>query len=269
MANLGNSLYNLSLMDSLARKDTVIHRRHPLVKLLTTLLYLLTVVSFDRYEISGLMPLAVYPVLLQALGEIPGKPVLKRILMVQPLILGLGILNPWFDHGTFMLGGAVFSAGWLSFLSIVLKGGLTVAASLLLIATTGMGPLGSALRQLRVPKLFVLQLLLTYRYIAVLIEEVSRMLRAYALRAPKQKGVQFSAWGSFAGQLLLRTFDRAQRVYQAMKLRGFQGEYGDGGASRFKPSDAAYLAGWSSFFLAARYYNIPALLGNLLAGGNL
>jgi len=50
------------------------------------------------------------------------------------------------------------------------------------------------------------------------------------LRSPLQNenGIHIKDWGAFAGQLVLRTFDRAQRVYQAMCVRGFTGEYNTG-----------------------------------------
>jgi cobalt/nickel transport system permease protein len=119
---------------------------------------------------------------------------------------------------------------------------------------------------LKVPKIFVLQLLLTYRYISVLIEELSRMMRAYTLRAPEQKGIHRSVWGSFAGQLILRTYDRAQRVYTAMSLRGFLGEYHTGKIPKLGVMDFTYLAGWISFFVIARIFNIPLLLELLFTG---
>lgn len=79
------------------------------------------------------------------------------------------------------------SRGWITFASILLKSLLTITAALILICTTGMDKLAAGLRMLKVPRLFVLQLLLTYRYISVLIEEVSRSIRAYKLRAPSKK----------------------------------------------------------------------------------
>ena len=94
----------------------------------------------------------------------------------------------------------------------------------------------------------------------------TRTLRAYSLRAPQQKGVHRSAWGSLAGQLILRTFDRGQRIYEAMCLRGFTGEYNTGGFKEIRVGDLAYLAGWVLFFAVARIYNIPMLLGSLITG---
>lgn len=266
MESIVNSLYNMRLLDDLARKETAIHKLHPLIKLLTTIVYLVVVVSFGRYEISGLMPFVFYPILVFTFAELPLAPILKRVLLVEPFIIGIGILNPLFDNYTIMVGGLAISRGWVTFMSIFIKCGLTVTVSILLIATTGMDKLASALRMLKVHKIFVLQLLLTYRYISILMEEVSRMIRAYSLRAPGQKGIRWNVWGSFAGQLILRTFERAQRIYESMSLRGFTGEYNIGHHAKLEFKDFAYLAGWSFFFLAARFINIPMLIGTLFSG---
>lgn len=266
MSNIMNSLYNMRHLDDLARKETSIHRLHPFVKLITTVAFLTVVISFERYEISNLLPFFFYPVIIFTFSELPLAPVLKRIVIVEPFIIGIGILNPLFDQQTVILGGAAVSRGWITFFSIFIKCGLTVTAAILLVATTGMDKLAAALRMLKIPRIFVLQLLLTYRYISVLAEEVVRMLRAYTLRAPQQKGIHRSVWGSFAGQLILRTFERAQRVYQAMCIRGFTGEYNTGGCIRFRARDFVYLFGWILFFAAARFYNIPVLIGTLLTG---
>ncbi len=255
MSKMVDSVYNIRLLDELARKDTSIHRIHPVSKLMTTIIYLIVVVSFDRYEISGLLPFVFYPMILILLAELPAVPIFKRLLMVEPLIIGIGILNPLFDP-----------RGWTTFGSIMVKGGLTVTACLILVSTTGFDRLAQALRALKVPSIFVMQLLLTFRYISVLIEELSRMMRAYALRAPQQKGVRLKDAGPFAGQLLLRTFDRAQRVYDSMRLRGFNGEYHSYSKSNVTWKDIVFIIAWSLFFIIARMYDIPAFLGLLFEG---
>lgn len=263
MANMMDTVFDMRLLDDLSTKATVIHRVHPLAKLLTTLLYITVVVSFDRYEITGLLPLVFFPVLVISLAELPFGPIMKRMLLAAPFALGIGILNPFFDQQVIVIGGFTLSGGWVTFLSIMIKCVLTVSAALLLIATTGMDKLGTALRMLRIPKLFVLQLLLTYRYISVLIEEVSLIWRAYSLRAPKQRGINRKVWGPLMGQLLFRTYERAQRVYQSMCLRGFAGEYHTGEQNKILALDVAYMVSWIGFFIFARIANIPLLIGSL------
>lgn len=267
MPDVTRSLYNLHLLDELSRKKTVIHRLHPLAKLVVTMGYLVAVVSFNRYEMSRLLPLFLYPVMIMALAEIPVLPVLKRILLIEPLILGIGILNPLLDKHMVVVSGITFSRGWITFFSVVIKCSLTAAAALLLIATTGMDRLAFALRMIRIPRLLVLQLVLTYRYITVLLEEVARILQAYRLRSPGQRGVHRSAWGSLAGQLLLRTYERAQRVYQAMLLRGFNGEFTTGSLQSWRGCDVGYIIFWGLFFAIARCFDLPALAGSFMMGG--
>ena len=101
----------------------------------------------------------------------------------------------------------------ISMLTLMLKGVFCLMASFLLMATTPIDSLCAALRKLHVPGLLVTLLLLTYRYVGVMTEELAVMTDAYHLRAPGQKGIQVSAWGSFLGQLLLRSMDRAQELY--------------------------------------------------------
>jgi len=263
---IATSLYDMRALDDAARQTSAVHRVHPLAKLAVTMAYLVAAASFGRYETVRLLPLFFYPVVVWAAAELPLRPILKRVLLAGPLILGIGALNPLFDQRLVAVGGVAVAQGWLAFLSIAVKCTLTVTAALLLLATTGMDRLAAALRMLRVPRLFVLQLLLTYRYISVLMEETGRTLLAYSLRAPRQKGVRPGAWGPLAGQLLLRTYDRSQRVYQAMRLRGFDGEYRTGGEARVRPADWAYLLGWAAFFAVLRMYDVPVTLGRLLTG---
>lgn len=266
MADLSAVLLHVHLLDDLARKQTMVHRLHPLIKLITTLLYLVIIVSFDRYSVSGLLPFVLYPVLVFSLAELPAVPLLKRLLLAAPFLITVGIFNPIFDRVPIIWLDFQLSRGWLTFVSILLKGALTMTAGVLLIATTSFESLGTAMRLLRMPKLSVASLLLTYRYLSVLVGEAARMTRAYRLRAPEQKGVHIRAWGSFAGQLLLRTYDRARRVDQAMRLRGFNGDYHSRAVGRAGLADWIWLLRWAAFFLLARLINLSWLIGQLLMG---
>ena len=267
MSNIAEAKYNIRLLEDYSERKSLIHAVHPLIKVLVTIFFLIAVVSFGRYEAANLLPLFLYPVILFSWADIPVGPILKRLLLVSPLIIGIGILNPIFDRETAALFGIVFSKGWLTFISITVKTFLAVTASLLLVATTGMTGIARALRNAGVPKLFVLQLLLTYRYISVLTEEAFRIVTAYTLKAPGHKGVKRRYWGPFAGRLLIRTMDRSHRIYQAMLLRGFEGEYRSGRDKPLRFSDGLYILGWSLLFVIVRIFPIPSIIGNLISGG--
>ena len=68
-------------------------------------------------------------------------------------------------------------------------------------------------------------ILLIDRYIYILGQEAERIMTAYKLRAPSQKGIHYKAWGPLVGQWLIRSMERAQIVYESMTLRGYQGEF--------------------------------------------
>ncbi len=89
------------------------------------------------------------------------------------------------------------------------------------------------------------------------------MSEAYSLRAPGQKGVHISAWGSFLGQLLLRSMDRAEELFNSMQLRGFDGAFYYADVPPCRVRDVFYAAVCAGAFLCARYFDITGLLGGL------
>lgn len=243
MNKLDNALYEIYYLDTLAQRDQWVNKLHPLVKFIITIIYIITLVSFAKYDVLGVLGMGCYPLLVFNLAQLSFTECLWRLRLVLPLVAMVGLANPLFDHNAVTVAGYSFSAGWLSMVTLMLKGIFAVLASYLLIATTSVERLCYALRQLHVPKLIVTQLLLTYRYITLLLRQAETISQAYALRAPKQKGIHFKVWGSLTGQLLLRSMDRATALYESMTLRGFQGEfYYNGEHAPANKRDWYYLA---------------------------
>jgi cobalt/nickel transport system permease protein len=231
--------------------------------LLCTLIFIGVVTSYGRYEVVRLIPFMLYPAIVFSAAQLPAR-AFKSVWVVLPVILCIGLAGLFFDNSVVNVGGREFPGGAISLVSLLLKCVLTVTAALLMIATTGITKLSYAMRMLKLPRLLVLQFTLTYRYISVLSEEAAQMSLAYRLRACGRKGIQIREWGPLTGLLLLRTFERAQNVYRAMSLRGFDGDYHPGGTMRLGAKDAAYLLGWMLYFAAARAFDIPALLGSIV-----
>lgn len=267
MSKIGNAIYEIHHMDTIASKDQWVNQLHPLVKFVLTVFYITVVVSFQKYDVIGLAGMAVYPLAIFILAEVSFKDSLKRLRVVLPLVCFVGILNPFFDKTVVNLGGLVMRAGILSMITLILKGILSVFASYLLIATTSIEKLCYAFRLIHVPKILVTQILLTYRYITVLLEEVNRITQAYSLRAPNQKGIHFKVWGSLTGQLLLRSMDRANTVYESMELRGYHGEFQYVGEKiHVRWQDVLYLAIWAGIFVLFRKVPVIWVVGNLIGG---
>ncbi len=264
MNRMEQALYELGEMDTLAAQDSPIHSLCPLCKFLTTVAYILVVVSFPKYALAGLSVMVLYPALLFAVSGIPVRTCFYKLRFVLPLVMAVGLLNPLFDRSPLLsVGGIEVSGGVISMITLLLKGVFCLSASFLLMATTSIDALCAALRKLHVPSMIVTLLLLTYRYVGVMTEEVAVMTDAYHLRAPGQKGIHKSAWGSFLGQLLLRSMDRAEELYAAMLLRGYHEHFHYADAKPCALSDALYFLICTCMFLLLRFFNVAQLLGSL------
>ncbi len=268
MSNLAHALYDLRRLDDLARQETWVHRLHPLAKLSVVVAYLLILSSFERHQMAPLMPLVLFPIALAAAGGIPAGPIIRRLLWFEPVIVLVGLLNPFFETRAVPFGPWQLGAGWLTFASIVLRGTLAACAALVLTATTGLDGIAAALTKLGLPLLLARQMALTYRYLSLLMEESARALTAYRLRT-QHKGISPRDWGSMAGRILLRSWDRADRIHRAMLLRGFApGRYRKQ-AGGFGFWDLIFASGWGLYFLAARFLDVSGLLGSFFWGGAL
>lgn len=141
--------------------------------------------------------------------------------------------------------------GLIAFLTIALKSWVAVQAALLLAYTTPFHDLIDALRALRVPGIFVTTVSFMYRYLAVLSDEASRMLRARAARSGSRGGRSGGTlrWratvaGRIVGALFIRAYERSERVYQAMLARGFEGTI------RPRAARALHRAEWGALAIA-------------------
>lgn len=226
MSKMSHVLNEIHYIDMLANREQWINRIHPLVKLIVTFIYIGTTMSIHKYNLVGILLMGVYPIIIFTIGELSFVQSLKKIKLILPFICIVGIFNPFFDKiPLFAIGDITITTGIISMLTLILKGIYAVLASYLLIATTTIEKICYALRLLYVPEILVTQILLTYRYISVLLKEANSMMLAYTLRAPGQKGVHMKVWGPLVGQLLLRSIDRASSVYESMMLRGYHGVF--------------------------------------------
>jgi len=264
---LDATLEDLRSLDALASRDTALSRLDPRAKIVATLLFVVTVVSFDRYRVAALVPLAIYPVALATLGDVPSRLLLRTLWLASPFAVLLGIANPWFDRAPMLsLHGVELSAGWVSFTAILLRFALTAGAAVALIAGTGMAALCAGLARLGVPRIFTVQLLFLYRYAFVLTGEAGRMATARRLRAGEHSRLPLSAYAALVGHLLLRALGRAERVHAAMLSRGFDGELRITHRWCWRRADTVFVLGWGTFFALARAFDLPRAIGAALGG---
>lgn len=265
MSEISTALKDIRDMDELSLGDSCIHKLGALPKFLMTIVYIAFVVSIDKYEFSRLVPFMLYPIMMFELSNTSLGGALKRLRFVLPLVMAVGVINPFLNRDTMLyIGSLPISYGFVSMLTLMLKGIYTIMASYVLVATTRFDDICGALRRLHVPSILVTLLLLTYRYIHVMMDELSIMNQAYKLRAPGQKGIHYSAWGSFLGQMFLRSMDRATELFEAMQLRGFDESYRYVRTKKIDWKDMVYIISSISSILLFKLVDIAELLGSLV-----
>jgi cobalt/nickel transport system permease protein len=256
--------FNIGYLDRLSFRDTVIHRLDPRGKIVAVFLFIATVVSYPKYEVLPLMPYFIFPVLLIVLSDTPFMLVLKRVVMVSPFAVFIGIFNPFLDSGKVAISDHfLISAGWISFASIMMKFVLTISAAIILIATTSFPGVCYSLQRLGVPSVFTSQLLFLYRYIFILLEEAMRMVRARNLKSFGSRNLDIKTSIRLIGVLFIRTVERAERIYKAMLARGFEGEIPSIKRYRFTMPDLVFIVLTLIFLLMFRMFNISTIAGQV------
>lgn len=136
-------------------------------------------------------------------------------------------------------------AGLLRFTSVLVRSWLSVQMAILLVAVTEFPDIVHALGHLHVPPIIVTIIAFLYRYLFVLTDEVMRLLRARQARSAAAPGARpgGSVWwraqiaGNMAGQLFLRSYERSDRIYNAMLSRGYTGQLQTMHAQKIETAD--------------------------------
>lgn len=267
MNKLGQAVKDIHISDNADSSHAAKGGLHPLSRVLVTFVYILVTVSFSRYDLAGLAGMVLYLLANIIWHDISAGTMLKRIWPVLLLTGAVGIASPIMDREVCVaLGGIEISYGMLSMVTLMAKGAFCVMASYILAVTAGIGQICHALRLLHIPEEIVTVIMLMHRYLMVLLKELERMQQAYRLRAPNQKGLRFRTWGSFVGLLLLRSMDRAEEVYESMKLRGFQGRMKYSSLNSNQGASILYVLLWGMFFFTVRIFPIFQMVGNVFRG---
>jgi len=188
-----------------------LHRLSAGFKLAAALGLILTVVLLPRGQGMALLAVAVLLVALIFASRISFIFLLKRMLLLEPLVLGVAGLMLLQPDGLTRCALAMSKAN------------LCLLVTLLLSQTTPATEMLRVLQRLRVPWLFITTLTLMHRYLFVLADESERMRRARASRTfTRGRRFQWQALSSVVGQLFVRASERAERIYNAMCARGWK-----------------------------------------------
>ncbi len=208
--------------------NSFVHRADPRLKLFMMLCYILTVVALPFSLAGYYLVLAWIPVLLAVASGVSFFHFVSKLLKIYPMIFFITFLLPFFPGGespAVQVGVVkIYQSGLQKFILINIKSVLAVFISIVLTTTIDFSLLLKAMEKLKLPKLMIAVLSFMYRFIFLLIDETERMMMAYQsryIRLPLLMRMKIVA--RQIGVLFLRTYERGERVYQAMDSRGFNG----------------------------------------------
>lgn len=228
-----SSLSTLISTDKNNRAEGVLTRFDVRAVTLSLLCYLVAMLSLPATDLGDLLVMWCLLIMATSLSGVRFRSMFRKVIFVLPLILLIGLFNPIIDRtpiATF--SGVTITRGWVTFLAIILRGVMAVGAVAVVTEGIGFRAICYALRRLGVPKLFTEQLLFLHRYLFVIVEEAEDMSRARLARSGGKSGLRLRVWATLIGTLLIRSIDRAERIYGAMLARGYQGEMPERGAKK-------------------------------------
>jgi cobalt/nickel transport system permease protein len=199
-------------LDRYSRLDSPIHRLPTALKVILALTVVIAALLIPRSRaLPSLSIISGALILIAALTRIPPLFLFRRLIFLEPFVLGVAILALFQPNGLHV------------FLYLLLRSTLCLFTMILLANTTPFADLLRLLHSAKVPGLLITTLALMYRYLFVLVDETERMKRARQSRTFTKR--RWSTWRTLAtvlSPLFVRASERAERIYLAMCARGFK-----------------------------------------------
>lgn len=228
---------HFNAFDRYHEKESFLHRLDPRVKALATVIYIISNALLPDGTWLAFTCAWLFLIIVNLLSRLGIGYTFKRSLIALPFaLIAVTILfsMPGKPISTFqflMWNLTITDAGLLRFVSILIRSWLSVQMAILLVAVTRFPDLIHALEHLRVPAILTTIIAFLYRYLFVLTDEVFRLIRARESRSAASAGKRSGGgvlWrakvaGNMAGQLFLRSYERSDRIYNAMLSRGYTG----------------------------------------------
>ena len=216
------------------KEDSPLYKVDARVKLLAILVFVAFTSTLKALPVLGVA--AVFMLGLAAAARITPGIILKRLAWVIPFAGMMIVCFPFIMPGAavFHLNFGLFTLtatdkGIAHAVMLSLRVFVAVMAVTLLVSTTKFSDLACALRNLKVPVIFVELIEFTIRYIFVLTDEVARMKTARRARnfqcgASLLSRHTFRTLGQTVAVLFIRSYERGERIYNAMLARCYSGQ---------------------------------------------
>ena len=213
-------------IDQYASRDSLMHRFDPRAKIIAFLFLIFSIVLLNDLKLVLIGFLV--SILFLIASKLPFRFVFQHIKAVSLFIIPFLVIMPFTVKGDEIFsfyGIKVTYEGLRYGILVVLKAFSAVMLVFPMIATTKFETTIKALDKLKVPNILVQMLMFTYRYIFVFVNEFQRLLIAMESRGFKLGTSSYAlrTIGNALGMLFVRSYERAERVYWAMRSRGYEG----------------------------------------------
>jgi cobalt/nickel transport system permease protein len=202
-----------------------LHRVSPQVKIIAALLLVLGFVATPRTAVWAFGIYAVVVVGMAAVARIPPRFALRRMVIEVPfllVVLLLPILGS--EPDVTVLGISLSEAGLWDAWNILAKATLGLGIAVVLGATTQVPDILVGLDGLKMPSIVTSIAGFMVRYIDVIATDWRRMRVAMASRGHEARWFgQIGPIATTLGAMFVRTFERGERIYLAMRSRGYTG----------------------------------------------
>jgi cobalt/nickel transport system permease protein len=205
--------------------ETAIHRLPPEAKLVGLSVFVLAVAITPRTALLAFAVDAAVIVAVVAVARVPVRVFAARLLVVVPFLF-FALTVPFIAGGeqVDVVGLSLSREGLWGAFNVAAKAILGASASIVLAATTPVPDVVRGLNRLHVPKVVVAIIAFMFRYLDVLVDQTRRMRNAMVARGHDPRWLwQIGPVAASAGTLFVRSYERGERVHQAMAARGFNG----------------------------------------------
>ena len=223
--------------DRYHEKESFVHHLDPRVKVVVTIVFIVSNALLPDGAWFAFILALLFLLAANVFSKLGIGYTLKRSIIALPFaLIAITVLfsipgKALFTFQLFTWNLTITDMGFLRFVSILIRSWLSVQMAILLVATTRFHDLIHAFEHLRVPAILTTIIAFLYRYLFVLTDEVLRLLRARESRSAASAGNRSGGgvlWrakvaGNMAGQLFLRSYERSDRIYNAMLSRGYTG----------------------------------------------
>lgn len=216
-------------IDRYARLESPVHALDPRAKTIALFAIVICCVTTPP---GDWWPFAVYAALVLIIANasrLPLKYLATRVLIVLPFILVVALFVPFMHEGGPSYDLGLFSVsrdGLVILWSVTVKALISVSCLILLSSTTPFADLMHGFERLKVPRFFTTVASFMYRYVFLIVDEAERMKRSRDSRNFRGRWIWHAkVIGYMVASLFLRSQERAERVYQAMVARGFDGTF--------------------------------------------